>query len=54
MHVWKGGNEAKIWLGTLTFAANYGFNNAELTRIRRIIRSHLNELYDLWDDHFPG
>jgi hypothetical protein len=54
MHVWKGGNEAKIWLGALTFASNYGFSNAELTKIRRITRSHVDELYDLWDAHFPG
>jgi hypothetical protein len=49
MHVWKGGSEAKIWLGALEFAANYGFGQAELTKIRRITRSHLDELYDLYD-----
>lgn len=54
MHIWKGGNEAKIWLGALEFAGNYGFGEAELTKIRRITRSHLDELYDLWDSHFPG
>lgn len=54
MHVWKGGSETKIWLGTLDFAHNYGFAEAELTRIRRITRSHLDDLFDLWDSHFPG
>lgn len=54
MHVWKGGSETKIWLGTLEFAYNFGFTDAELTRIRRITRTHLNDLFDLWDAHFPG
>ena len=54
MHVWKGGNETKIWLGALDFAVNYGFGDAELNKIRRITRSHIDELYDLWDTHFPG
>lgn len=54
MHVWKGGSETKIWLGTLEFAYNFGFTDAELTRIRRITRTYLNDLFDLWDAHFPG
>lgn len=54
MHVRKGGSETKIWLGTLEFDYNYGFTEAELTRVRRLTRSHLDELYDLWDNHFPG
>jgi hypothetical protein len=54
VHVWKGGDETKIWLGTLTFAYNHGFHDAELSKIRRITRRHLDELFDLWDDHFPG
>ncbi len=54
MHVRKGNSETKIWLGTLEFAYNYGFAERELTRIRRVTRSHLNELFDLWDGHFAG
>ncbi len=54
MHIRKGGSETKIWLGTLDFAYNHGFAEGELTRIRRVTRSHLNELFDLWDEHFAG
>ena len=54
MHVRKGGNGTKIWLATLEFAYSYGFAGQELTRIRRVTRSHLNELFDLWDEHFAG
>lgn len=54
MHVWKSGSETKIWLGTLEFAYNYGFDEPELNRIRRITRSNLDDLFDFWDNHIPG
>lgn len=54
MHIWKGGSEAKIWLGTLEYAYNYGFAEPDLSQIRRTTRRHIDELYDLWDSHFPG
>lgn len=54
MHVRKGGNETKIWLDSLVFANNFGFDEPELNRILRVTRSNLDELFDFWNNHFPG
>ena len=43
---------AKYWLAPVRLAYNYGFSEAELNRIVRIIQEHEAALAKAWHDYF--
>ena len=52
IHVKAGGDEAKFWLTPVALEANYGFSGRELTEIEALVREHLLELLEAWNDYF--
>jgi hypothetical protein len=50
IHVANGDVEAKFWLSPIALAANYGFNRADLGRIRRIIGEHCEDLMTAYNE----
>jgi len=53
VHIHSPAGEAKFWLETdIALARNYGLSDHELTRIRRIIEAHENELCNAWRSFF--
>ncbi|PZO82415.1 MAG: DUF4160 domain-containing protein [Mesorhizobium amorphae] len=52
VHVDGHGRKAKIWLGSLEVAKNGGFNEAELSRITRIVFENRETLLGAWNDFF--
>ena len=52
VHVYKDGNEAKIWLGDVSVAANLGYNSRELNEIVRKTREERDAFLEVWHDHF--
>jgi hypothetical protein len=53
VHVHAPAGEAKFWLEPeIVLARNYGLSDHELTRIRRIIEAHENELCNAWRSFF--
>ena len=54
IHVYKNGNEAKIWLNDLTVAASYGYNARELNEIAGVVREHRADFMKAWNDHFSS
>jgi hypothetical protein len=54
VHVSKGGSEAKIWLGDLTVAVNFGYSSQELSEIIRKARDQRDSFLEAWNDHFAN
>jgi hypothetical protein len=53
VHIHSPAGEAKFWLEPeIVLARNYGLSDHELTRIRRIIEAHENELRNAWRSFF--
>jgi hypothetical protein len=52
VHVVRDDCAAKIWLGTMAVARNYGFSDTELARIVRLVNDRRHELREAWDDFF--
>jgi hypothetical protein len=52
VHVSKRGCAAKLWVGPVEMAANYGFRPDELRDIVRILERHENEILQAWDEYF--
>jgi len=52
VHVKSGGGQAKLWLNPVGFASNYKFNAHELSKIKRIIAQHQEELMEAWNEYF--
>jgi hypothetical protein len=52
IHVYKDGNEAKIWLGNMSVAANFGYRAPELNEIVRIVQDNRDAFMEAWNDHF--
>ncbi len=53
VHIHAPAGEAKFWLEPeIVLARNYGLSDHELTRIRRIIEAHENELRNAWRTFF--
>ena len=50
VHVHKGGNEAKFWLGPVQLSWNKGFREAELREIARILATHETKLIEAWNE----
>jgi hypothetical protein len=48
----KSNHKAKFWLEPeVELAANYGFKENQLTRIRNIIKQHETKFKEKWDEH---
>ncbi|HVF60218.1 MAG TPA: DUF4160 domain-containing protein [Thermoanaerobaculia bacterium] len=54
VHVFRGGDEAKVWLRPVVVAWSYGYGAAELNRIVKLVRWHQSELLEAWDAYFDG
>jgi hypothetical protein len=52
VHVYKDGDEAKVWLHDLTVAVNLGFSARALAEIVRVVRENRNAFTEAWHDHF--
>ncbi len=52
IHVKAGGDEAKFWLAPVALESNYGFSGRELTEIEQLVRQHLNQLLEAWNEYF--
>jgi hypothetical protein len=53
VHIHSPAGEAKFWLEPeIVLARNYGLSDHDLTRIRRIIEAHENELRNAWRTFF--
>ena len=48
IHVARGDIEAKFWLRPVSLAANYGFNQAELRDILRLVEEHCQTLLEAY------
>ncbi len=45
--------EAKFWIEPeIKLAINYGLSQAQLTRAKRLIEKHENEIPNAWKEHF--
>jgi len=51
VHVERDDATCKFWLRPLALASNTGFSPRELSRIRSIIREHLETITHAWDEH---
>jgi len=52
VHVDRGDQSAKFWLGPVALARNLGFSARELHRIERILADHEQELLEAWYEYF--
>ena len=51
VHVFKSGQECKIWLDDLSLAFSRGFKPHEVAEIRRIISERRSEIIQRWLEH---
>lgn len=54
VHVRRDRFEAKFWLEPVQVAANLGFADQELNRIRRLVVEHAGTLMEAWHDYFAS
>jgi hypothetical protein len=54
IHVQRDDCVAKIWLGRIGVAANYGFAAHELNAILRMVREHEQVVAEAWHGHFES
>jgi hypothetical protein len=52
VHVFRGDNEAKIWLEPVELEWNHGYNQRELNHILEIVRTNQVKLLEMWHEHF--
>lgn len=52
VHVYKQGNEAKVWLKDLGVAINLGFSARELNEIVTKTREQQQAFQEAWNDYF--
>lgn len=53
MHVESADGEAKFWLEPeVEVAKNYRLSESDLTKIRKLILEHEEEIRDAWNSHF--
>lgn len=52
VHVSQGGASAKVWLGPVRIEYAYGFNPAEVQRLRRLLVEPEAFLLERWDEFF--
>jgi len=52
VHVDRGDQSAKFWIGPVALARDLGFRAKELRKIERILTEHEQELLETWYDYF--
>jgi len=52
VHVKRSGRVAKIWLNGIEVEYNRGYNAPDLNQILRLTYESLDELLEMWHDHF--
>jgi hypothetical protein len=52
VHVFKDGEEAKVWLGDLTVAVNLGYAARDLNEIVRKTKEERDTFLEAWHDYF--
>ena len=52
IHVERDDRVAKFWLVPVSEARSGGFSDRELGEIDRLVRDHLKELMEAWNDYF--
>ena len=52
IHVDRGNQSAKFWLGPVVLVRNLGFSPTELRRIADLISEHEKELLEAWNEYF--
>ena len=52
VHVSKGGASAKVWLAPVRVEYAYGFNPAEVRRLRELCVEHEEFFARRWNEHF--
>lgn len=52
VHVDRDRQSARFWLDTLDGARNLGFGPVDLGRIKRILKTHQDQLREAWHEHF--
>jgi hypothetical protein len=53
IHVAREDLESKFWLEPVSLAANYGFRQAELSRIKKLVEEHCQNLIQ-WYNEWHG
>ena len=51
VHIQRERMECKFWLDPIGLAGNNGFPQHELNRIRALLREHLEQILEAWDEH---
>jgi hypothetical protein len=54
IHIYKDGNEAKIWLSSMAVPTNFGYSARELNEIIRATRENKSTFMEGWNDHFSA
>lgn len=54
IHIQKAEGYAKFWLNPVNLADTTGFSQRQLQRIEEIIREHVVQLQEAWDEYFTG
>jgi hypothetical protein len=52
VHIDKAGSLAKFWLNDLSLASNYGFNAAELNKLRKLVEINRELFVIKWNEYF--
>jgi ABC-type uncharacterized transport system permease subunit len=52
IHVEKGESYAKFWLKPVSIARNIGFNQSEITEIKKILFEKQSDIEEKWNDYF--
>jgi hypothetical protein len=52
IHVDRGGNSVKYWLGPVRLARNFGFSQPDLTAIEQKVRQEEANFLARWNEYF--
>jgi hypothetical protein len=52
IHVEAADGYAKLWLYPISFAEVRGLSSRQRREVRQIVRMHLREIVEAWNDHF--
>jgi len=52
VHIDRGNESAKFWIGPVALARNLGFSAQELRRIERLLAEHEQDLLEAWYGYF--
>ena len=52
VHIWKDGNECKIWLRDVTVAFNHGHSPRDVQGLLDVTAAERSRLLEVWNEHF--